>query len=111
MSKSDVDMDSEKSDERKLYKLVKNKLKDILLYVDSTSYAIASKTVSDTKIENHLITYNILRKRYNKNYGVPDKIKRKKFNLLFHWVIHKLFEEKCNRFYSKELIKCTSLFC
>ena len=54
MSKSDVDMDSEKSDERKLYKLVKNKLKDILLYVDSTSYAIASKTVSDTKIENPL---------------------------------------------------------
>lgn len=111
MSNSDVDMDSEKSDERKLYKLVKNKLKDILLYVDSTSYALASKSLSDMKIENYLITFNILRKRYNSKYGVPDKIKRKKFNSLFQWVIHELFEDKCNRLYSKELLKMSSLFC
>ena len=106
---SDVEMEDSK--QRNLYKLVKNKLRDIIQYLKSSDYALSSSTVSNKIILNHLMIYNILRKKYNKTYGVPNKDKRHKFNRLYHWMIAELYNIDCNELYTNELIKSTSLFC
>jgi hypothetical protein len=107
---SDTEMDYSK--EQKLYKLVKNKLKEILLYIHSTEYALMSSSVTDKVVLNHLTIYNILRKKYNATYGVPSKKnKRIKFNRLYFNIIAELFATNDNLNNNNEFIKFTSLFC
>ena len=105
---SDIDMDDSK--EGMLYKIIKNKLKEILLYLESNQYALSSSSFSNKINIEHLTIYNILRKQFNKKYGIPSKARRLKFNHLYFNVIAELFD--CNDYISKhkEFVKLVSLF-
>jgi hypothetical protein len=84
------------SEERSLYKSIKNNMKDLLLYIrDEDIYKM--ERVDYKKFINNIIsyltTYNILTKKYNNKY-VPDKQKRTKNNKLFFKMISELYRFK-----------------
>lgn len=110
MSNSDSDIDMEDVKQRQLYKLVKNKLKEILLYINSTEYQLLSSTLTNKKIIEHLTTYNLLRKYYNQKYGIPNKTKRKKFNRLVFNIIAELYSNDDAINDNVEFIKFISIF-
>ena len=106
---SDIDMSN--SLERQDYKLVKNRLKTLLLYLDSSDYAISSITKSNEIIDDHLFIYNTLRKRFNAKYGVPCKQHRFKFNRLYFKVVHRLCKYDNSFSNLKYFIKFVSIYC
>ena len=105
---SDIDIDDSK--EGTLYKIIKNKLKEILLYINCNEYTLSSSSLSNKIIIDHLTVYNILRKQFNKKYGIPSKGRRPKFNNLLFNVIAELYN--INEYVSnhKEFVKIVSLF-
>ena len=95
---------------RQLFKDCKNRLKEILLYLDSDDYSVDSTTKSDMIINDHIYIYNKLRKKYNRTYDIPDKKKRIKFLVLYFKVFKYLLNnENCLMRYNN-IIKFKSLF-
>jgi hypothetical protein len=85
------------SEERSLYKSIKNNMKDLLLYIrDEDIYKM--ERVDYKKFINNIIsfltTYNVLTKKYNKKFGIPDKQKRTKYNKIYFKMISELHRFK-----------------